>query len=265
MTWNAMNTPKYQSYFQCGSISDVGKQREENQDAILVDPETGLFIVSDGMGGHQGGALASKVVIKVLPKMIDAALKKLKKPHGRSIHSALRKSISELSQQLLAESSDKINLKGMGATLVMVLLQNNRAYIAHVGDSRAYLFHNNKLSQLTKDHSVVQVLLDAGEITPDEVKNHPARNQITRCIGIGEETYADTKSVAFKKGDRLLLCSDGLTNMVDDPGIARQLKQYADSQIACQKLVDAANAAGGNDNISIIILDWLGENKKKGQ
>ena len=230
--------------------------RDENQDACLADPENSLFMVSDGMGGHQGGALASKAIVSVLPKIIETRFKKLKNPHGRAIHCLLRDSILQLSRQLREESSDQIGLKGMGATLVMALIRNRKAYIAHMGDSRAYLFRQGQLTQLTEDHSVVGILLRSGEITPEEAKTHPARGQLSRYVGMKDEAYPDVQSRTLKKGDRILLCSDGLTGMIDDKTIADLLHRHTDPKVACQSLINAANTAGGHDNITVIILDY---------
>ena len=252
-----LSTNSNQIPFHWGLLSETGKTRSENQDACLADPKRSLFLVSDGMGGHQGGALASKVVVSVLPEMIERGLKQLKGTRGRAIHCMLRDSIIQLSQQLRIESENQVQLKGMGATLVMALLRNRRAYIAHIGDSRAYLFRQGHLLQITEDHSVVGLLLRRGDISLKEAKFHPARGQLSRYIGMKYEVYPDVQSLVLKKADRLLLCSDGLTNMIDNDGIADILSKYYDPQVTCQAFINAANAAGGYDNITAVIVDWL--------
>ena len=241
--------------FCWGAVSDMGNIRKENQDAVLANPQLGLFLVSDGMGGHQAGALASKIVAEVIPAMIADKLKKLKRQSSRAIKNMLKNTILEVSRHMRMESASQTGFKGMGATLVMALLRENRVYIANMGDSRSYIFRNNRLSQLSEDHSVVGLLLRAGEIKPREAEEHPARGQLTRYIGMLDEVYPYLCTKSLKEGDRILLCSDGLTGLVDDKEIATILQSEPDSQTACQALVNAAKAAGGPDNITTLIVD----------
>jgi serine/threonine protein phosphatase PrpC len=236
--------------------SDVGKVRDHNEDACLVDIENNLFIVSDGMGGAHAGELASKVVVEVLPRIIKKRIEKLKSPSPKSVGLSLRNAIIELSRQLHDRSADQIGLRGMGATVVLVLLRDGKAYIANLGDSRAYLFRGNRLKQLTEDHSIVGILLRHGDITPEEAKKHPARGRLSRYVGMEGEVYPDVRTLAVKTGDRLLLCSDGLTNMVPDDEIAFVLAEGSNPQSACETLVKAANTAGGTDNITVIWVDF---------
>jgi len=251
-----MNMKSHQFPFHWGAISDTGQVREENQDTHLVDPELGLFLVSDGMGGHRAGALASKIVAEVLPVMIADRLKKLKTRSTRAIRNMLRKAILELSKHLRTESSNQTGFKGMGATLVMALLHEGHCFIANMGDSRAYRFRNGGLSQLSEDHSVVGLLLRAGEITSEQAKDHATRGQLSRYIGMLDEVYPYLRTISSKEQDRILLCSDGLTGVVDDKEIATILRSEADPQATCQALIDAANAIGGPDNITVVIIDW---------
>ncbi len=243
--------------FRWGALSDIGKVREENEDTFWVEPELGLFLVSDGMGGHQGGALASKIVTEDLPAMIETKLDRLKVGRAETIRSLLKKAIVEQSKQLLMEGTSESGFKGMGATLVMVLLRKNRAYIGNLGDSRVYRFRKGRLLQLTKDHSVVSELLDKGHIEPEDVENHEAQGEITHYVGMEEKARPYVRSFGFKEGDRLLLCTDGLTDAVDDGAIAAILSGKGDCDEACKALVDAANTAGGHDNITVIIADWV--------
>jgi protein phosphatase len=244
--------------FRWGAVSDIGKSREENEDMFLAEPELGLFLVSDGMGGHRGGALASKIVIEDLPAMIETRLDKLKVGNPRTIRSLFKKAIVEQSKQLQLEGTSESGFKGMGATLVMALLKKNRAYIGNLGDSRMYRFRRGRLLQLTKDHSVVSELLDRGHIKPEEVENHEAQGEITHYIGMEEKARPHVRSFTLKKDDRLLLCSDGLTDMMNNKSIAAILKKEGDCKAACQALVDAANAAGGEDNVTAVVIDWFG-------
>jgi len=238
------------------SASDVGKVRAQNEDACLVDIEHGLFIVSDGMGGAQAGALASRIVVSVLPNLIKERLTRLKKPTTRTVCLSLRDAIVELSQQIHKESVHRIDLKGMGATIVLVLLRKRWAYLANMGDSRAYLFRDGRLTQLTDDHSIVGILLRHGDITPEEARKHPARGCLSRYIGMEGEVYPDVQTQALRTGDKLLLCSDGLSGMLTDTEITDLLLKHPDPQDRCQALVNAANAAGGKDNITVVIVAW---------
>jgi len=244
--------------FHWGVASDVGKLREENEDAYFIESEIGLFLVSDGMGGHRGGELASKIIVEDLPPMIENGLDKLRSPSPRAIRSLLRRTVAEQSKQLRMEGGSENGYKDMGATVAMALLVNGRAYIANIGDSRVYRFRKGRLVQLTKDHSVVSELLERGKIEPEEVENHVAQGQITRYVGMDRIARAYVRSFALRRGDRLLLCTDGLTDIVDDKGIAAILSKELDSQGFCDTLVKTANAGGGTDNVTVIIADWLG-------
>lgn len=240
-----------------GSATDVGRVRAQNEDAFYADPEHGIFIVADGMGGHQAGEIASKVVVSVLPKMIEGRMGMLGNPRSRAIRYWLRQDILQLSQRLHSEATQKTAVRGTGATVVMALLRGDRAHIAHMGDSRAYLFRDNRLTQLTEDHSVVGLLQRSGEITAEEAKTHPARSHITRYVGMSDPVYPDVRTVPLKPGDRLLLCTDGLTGMLSDEEIAEALRRQSDPQKACDYLVQAANSAGGKDNATVVVVNRI--------
>ena len=215
----------------------------------------GFLLCRTGWGVFKGGGLASKIVVSVLPKMLQARLGGRASQSADKIRLCLQGEILSLSKHLRSESAGQPALTGMGATLVMALLRGRHAHVAHMGDSRCYLFRKGRLTQLTKDHSVVGILLQAGEITTEEAKTHPARGKITRFIGMEAEVYPDIRSVPLKKGDRLLLCSDGVTGMVPDAEIAALLSQNPEPKAACQALVAAANLAGGKDNITAVIVE----------
>jgi serine/threonine protein phosphatase PrpC len=146
----------------------------------------------------------------------------------------------------------------MGATLVVALLKDSRAYVANLGDSRMYRYRKNGLKQLTKDHSVVSELMDKGKIKPEEAENHAAAGEITGYVGMEEQVSPFVRSFMLKKDDRLLLCTDGLTSMVRDGDIGSILQEHTDCQAASEALVKAANTAGGQDNITVVVIDWLG-------
>lgn len=249
--------------FQWASVSDAGQIRKENEDAFFVSPELALLVVSDGMGGHRGGALASKIVTEDLPVMVENMLANLKSESTRSVRTVFKKTIIEQSKQLRMEGESESGYKEMGATLVMALLKKGRAYVGNLGDSRIYLMRKGKLSQITKDHSVVSELLDKGKIKPDEAEDHEAHGQLTHYIGMEEDVLPHVRTLALQKHDRLLLCTDGLTDMVSDKEIAEILNENPDLDKACKTLVKKANATGGHDNITVILADWVGRQVKQ--
>jgi len=237
-------------------LTDIGNFREQNEDHWIIDAERGVFIVSDGMGGRVAGELASKIVIEVLPDLLFTRLGKYHDFECPEAKQVIIEVVAELSKLIYRESSKRSDFIGMGATVVLAVVRPPQSLIAHVGDSRAYVFRDNTLKQLTKDHSIIQILLDMGQLTPENAASHPARSQITQFVGMEGRVFPDVLYVTLHQGDRLLLCSDGLTGMVNDPDIATILSIHAHPQQACQALIDAANKAGGKDNITAIIADW---------
>ncbi|HEY6541994.1 MAG TPA: PP2C family serine/threonine-protein phosphatase [Ktedonobacteraceae bacterium] len=250
MTTNELAWPTQAAY-----VSDAGRVRQQNEDCGLVDLKRTLFIVSDGMGGHQSGEAASRSVVTMLPHLIEQRVTLLPPPSTEAIGLALRDAIVELSQRLRAESAGRAGLQGMGATVAVAWLRGSIAHLAHIGDSRIYLFRHERLMQLTEDHSVIALLLRHGEITLEEVQTHPMRGRLSRYVGMEGEVSPDVQTVQLQAGDRLLLCSDGLTNMVSGTQIAHLLQINAEPAGACRALVNAANAAGGTDNITALVVD----------
>lgn len=245
--------------FKWGALSDKGRDREENQDSYWIEAEEGLFVVSDGMGGHRGGSVASQIVTEDFPVMIENALGKLRSSNPRSVRRVFKKAFIEQSRQLRMEGVSETGYKGMGATLVVVLLRQGRVYVGNLGDSRIYRLRKGKLVQLSKDHSVVSELLEEGKIEPAEAEGHESEGEITRYMGMEEEEEAvpHVRSLAVRRGDRLLLCTDGLTDMLDEGGISGILMSEDDCQAVCERLVKKANDAGGHDNITVVVIDKL--------
>ncbi len=235
-------------------LSDRGLVREENEDSWSAAPELGLFIVSDGMGGHLGGAVASRIVAQALPKILRKRMAPIENFADPRAKKQLDGALSELSTQVREQSRDEPGLRGMGATVVLAMIREAKALVAHMGDSRAYLLRKECLTQLTHDHSVIQLLIDEGEIKPDEAATHPARGQVTRGVGMEGDPLPEVAQFDIEPGDRLLLCTDGLTGMLSDEEICKLLQSRTDPKIACQHLVDAANEAGGKDNVTAVIL-----------
>ena len=234
--------------FRVGARTDAGRVREGNEDSYMVHEP--LYAVADGMGGHQGGEVASNLALQALERIAQEPA-----PDGDSFP-RLAEVVREAHQVVLRRASTDPSLAGMGTTLTAVLAGTGaRIHVAHVGDSRAYLLRDGELSQLTRDQTLVQRLVDEGRITEQEAEIHPQRSILTNALGVDEEVEVDEASYELRVGDRLLLCSDGLSGMVSEEDIRRILEERDDPQDACEALVAAANEAGGQDNITAIILD----------
>lgn len=230
-----------------GARSDIGRARERNEDAYLVKEP--LFAVADGMGGHRGGDVASSLALEILGAGEE----------GEERQPVLLTSgIKKANQRVLERAEADRDLRGMGTTLTAIVAEDARAHVAHVGDSRAYLLREgNALQQLTEDHTLVQRMVREGRLSPEEAGTHPQRSVLTRALGVEEEIAVDELTLDVHAGDRLLLCTDGLTSMVGRDRIQQILEGERDPQAACDRLIDAANRAGGEDNITVIVLDFL--------
>lgn len=234
-----------------GSLTDVGKVREINQDYLATKPEHGLFIVADGMGGHLAGEKASQGAVEAITRCLTPeALSEAADAMPDLIQSAIQEANREIVQASLQDSS----MRGMGTTATVAVIVSEKVYVGHIGDSRAYHIRGTEITQITEDHSVVAQLLRARAITPAEAQRHPYRNVITRCLGMQMEIEADTFEVEWLPGDRILLCSDGLSGLVSDPEMAEMANAASEPQEACERLVALAMERGGYDNITVVLL-----------
>ncbi|WP_317855755.1 Stp1/IreP family PP2C-type Ser/Thr phosphatase [Chakrabartyella piscis] len=241
-------------------ISDVGKHRKNNEDAIFVPTDTdeiqNLFLIADGMGGCNAGEIASNLAIEAFLKFVK------KEGHQyteEDVLDLLVGGIVACNKRVYEVANTERNFADMGTTIVAATVQQKKAYIAYVGDSRAYLFHKKELIPLTVDHSYVMELVKAGKITEEEARIHPKRNEITRAIGMGNFVEVDTYIQEMIKGDLLLLCTDGLTGMLEDKEMEEILGKRISLEKKVQKLIDAANDRGGYDNVSLILIDVGGK------
>ncbi|MBI2066603.1 MAG: Stp1/IreP family PP2C-type Ser/Thr phosphatase [Deltaproteobacteria bacterium] len=242
--------------------SDVGKKREKNEDSFLVDESIGLYVVADGMGGHLGGEYASKIAVKtiqeILRKFRDEPEAMMAEGHSKAGDPVLelKQAIRIASQRIYKEAIREPNLRGMGTTVVALLIRDQKGYLANVGDSRGYLIRNPEIQQLTVDHSLVSEQLQAGFITLEEVKHHRLKNIITRSVGFQEDVETDLVVRELEEGDQFLLCSDGLTNLVPDDEIQKLVSKGKSSnpKSACEKLIQLANQRGGDDNVTTVIV-----------
>ena len=229
-----------------GAATDVGRVRERNEDGFLTQEP--LFAVADGMGGHRGGAVASEVALEMLSHLKGDSMS------GSGAADGLADMVTQANDAVLERASEEPRLAGMGTTLTAVVVQPGRIHLAHVGDSRAYLLRDGSLKQLTEDHSLVQRMVNEGKLSPEEAEVHPHRSVLTRALGVEPGLEVDKETLDVRAGDRILLCSDGLTTMVPEEDILRIVSENDDPQRAAQALVAAANEAGGLDNITALVL-----------
>jgi protein phosphatase len=235
-------------------LTDRGRVRPQNEDRWFADPRRGLFIVADGMGGGPAGAVAAQAVVDALPPLLEQRLEGLASLADPGTLPAVLAALSQFSDKIRAESRHRPGLHGMGSTVVLAIVRQSQAVVAHMGDSRAYLWRGSRLARLTRDHSLIQLLLDCGEITPEQAAGHPARGQITRFVGMPDASLPEARLVPLAPGDRLLLCTDGLTGMVDDARLLAILDETPEPAKACRRLIAAANDAGGKDNITALVV-----------
>ena len=228
--------------------TDVGRARERNEDAYLLDDP--LFAVADGMGGHRGGNVASTLAVEVLGQAAKVA--------DRS-RATLMQEFREANRRVLETGTEDPALHGMGTTLTAVRVVGAGALIAHVGDSRAYLLRDGELHLLTEDHTLVQRMVREGKLSREGARHHPQRSILTRALGVEDDLPVDEVTLPLRGGDRLLLCTDGLTGMLSEDSIRDILLGESESQNACEKLVDEANRAGGDDNITVVVMDFEAE------
>jgi protein phosphatase len=240
---------------QFAAASDTGRVRARNEDHWSADPHSGLFVVADGLGGHQAGELASRVVAEGLPKILCARAGGLRSGTIDALAESVVQAIRELSNDLRSQTIDQPGLEGMGATLVLLVVRDGQAIVANLGDSRGYLLRDGELRPLTRDHTLVQLLLDRQEISADQAADHPSRGQVTRYVGMPTHPLPEISHLELRRQDRFLLCSDGLTGMVGEHHIACMLSGERRLEECCQRLLTAANDAGGTDNITVLLVD----------
>jgi len=231
------------------ALSEIGKVRKENEDSYLVSMERGLYAVADGMGGYAGGQVASGIAIRIL----DEEVASLVSPDNCSCSEMLLNSLLKANKQILEQGKDE-EYFGMGTTVTAARLFPGKLCIAHIGDSRAYLFREGSFRLLTQDHSLVNELLQKGELTMEEALNHPRRNILTRALGVNEQPQIDLLDLSVQKGDLLLLCTDGLYNQVTDEEIQEIFTVQDSLKVKVEKMVNLALERGGNDNITAVLV-----------
>jgi protein phosphatase len=229
--------------------------RTENQDALCVDEANRLFIISDGMGGLQAGALASRIATKLLPAMLLKRLASGAAEREGGIPALFQETLRALNGEVLRQTAAMPGVEGLGATVVALLFRGETATIAHLGDSRCYRLRDDNLERLTADHNLTNALAGVEKTDPDDALGDWAKDRLTRFLGMPDEPCADTWQETARKGDRFLLCTDGLSGLVNDRELQAILQANRDVNRACQALVSAALNRGGRDNISVLVVD----------
>ncbi len=243
----------------------VGMKRDHNEDNFQLVPDLNLFIVADGMGGHAAGEVASGIAVEEVAEFFrmterdEEATWPYKMDRSRNYDENRLATAIMLSNTRIREAADAdARRKDMGTTIVTTFFKPNAAYVAHVGDSRVYRFRNGELTQITEDHSLLNQYIKAKKLTPEEIENFPAKNVISRALGMKDRVEVDVVKDDPQDGDIYLLCSDGLSGMVSDPEMAKILSENLDDlEAAADRLIDAANAAGGLDNVTVVLARYF--------
>ena len=246
-----------------GFATNVGRVRPVDEDSILAleirtaflsESRTRLLLmVADGMGGHRRGDVASRIAVQKAVRTLLPLLTSEEDVPRAMYHRELRAAVVDANRAILAEAQANPECEGMGTTLSLAVADGRSLHVANVGDSRAYIVNKREICQVTRDHSLVQEMLDRGELMPEEARHHPRKNVITMALGIYGEVTPDIGCLTVEPGDMVLLCCDGLINHVEDDDIQRVVVETSDPQRACDILVALANKGGGTDNISVVI------------
>lgn len=241
--------------FEFASALDTGRVRKNNEDAVALDAECGLAILADGMGGYNAGEVASGMASQIVRDGLAAWIRARATPPGPDeLRRAMGDIVEQANRAIFDAATQEAQYAGMGTTLVMLALAGDGVLVGHIGDSRAYRLRARRIERLTRDHSLLQEQLDAGLITVAQAARSIHRNLVTRAMGVEPEVTMETHRHDLAEGDLLLLCSDGLTDMLDDSEIAELMGAAAPLQTLCESLVQAANQAGGKDNISVVLV-----------
>lgn len=238
--------------FQYCALTDIGSVRGKNEDAVAVDAHAGVAVLADGMGGYKAGEVASSMAVQLI---LSELRQRLANPLDlKQLQEAVRSSIEVANLAILKTASTTEACAGMGSTVVTGVIQGEDLVLGHVGDSRAYLWRRGTLTQLTRDHSWLQELLDAGLADQLPAGEWPFRSVVTRALGMGPNVMVDTAVHRIKAGDTVLLCSDGLSGMVNDAEMSVVLSRDQPGEVMARTLVDMANEHGGMDNISVVLV-----------
>lgn len=242
-------------------LTDVGRKRNHNEDSFLIDEEVQLYVVADGMGGHAGGGTASRIAVETIDRELRSAREGSTDPflaetnlQESPLPEVLRGAVERACLAIFKAAQEDPRLNGMGTTVISLLVKGNHALFAHVGDSRAYLVRGELIQQISEDHSLVNEQIKAGMITPEEARHSRYKNIITRSVGFEEEVQVDVMGLITEPGDYFVMCSDGLSNFVEDKEIREVCLSTPDVTEIPKKLIAMANDRGGDDNITVIVV-----------
>ena len=257
-----MNLEKKGLHFETAALSDIGRVRKNNEDRLFViekedmhagsKASLGIYLIADGMGGHRGGQVASEIVTRVTPRILLCGLQNYSRPTLPI--DFIKHAIEQANKGILQTARKEKELYSMGTTCTLGVRLDNSVYLGHVGDSRCYLIRRGRIAQLTDDHSPVAHLLKMGAITIEEARKHPDRGKIFRYLGISDNVAVDIRHQKLHSGDSLVFCSDGLTSQVADNEILDCVRSYR-AEETCHRLIELANSRGGEDNISVIVIN----------
>lgn len=238
---------------------DTGRARSNNEDSVAIDGEVALAVLADGMGGYNAGEVASNMATTFIKAELGRWLRQASaQASDADVRRAMDICVDNANRAIFNAANANPQYAGMGTTLVVAVFRDGRLLLGHVGDSRCYRLRGGRLQQITRDHSLLQEQIDAGLITPEQAVFSANKNLVTRAVGVEDSVLLETHQHDTQPGDLYLLCSDGLTDMIDDVGLAQLMQSHAGLQECAQTLVDAANEAGGKDNISVILARAAG-------
>ncbi|MBI4816050.1 MAG: Stp1/IreP family PP2C-type Ser/Thr phosphatase [Deltaproteobacteria bacterium] len=251
---------------RAAGLSHVGMKRTHNEDALCLLSEYSLYLVADGMGGHSSGEVASRMAVETISSFFrmttrdeEATWPFKEERNLRYDENRLVAGIKWSNRRIYEAASREPKYKGMGTTIVSAFFTQGGAYLGHVGDSRGYRIRGGRIEQITEDHSLLNDYIKANKLTPEEIEAFPHKNVIVRALGMKEVVQVDVNRLDPKPDDYYLLCSDGLSGMVNDHDIQEIVTSSRDVKVACKELVDAANAAGGTDNVTVVLIQLLGD------
>ena len=229
--------------------TDTGCVRSANQDSYYIDPEGRFFVVADGMGGHAGGEVASKIAVDSIRECLDALWDTNITPQK-----LMEDAISKANQAIIDDQNSNPIRSDMGTTVVLLIFREEQPWFCHIGDSRLYRLHGAKLEQISDDHTWIARAIQTGVVNADDAKSHPWRHMLLQCLGREDVKSVTTRAIEWQPGDRFLICSDGLTEELSDDRIAHQLKSIRNCQQSAQALIESAKLRGGRDNITVVVV-----------
>ena len=252
------------NYHFCAK-TDSGRIRDNNEDSVVFDKDALTAVLADGMGGYNAGEIASGIATAFIKSELSRWLVEAgKDASGKEIRQAMEICVDNANLSIFNSASFNASYAGMGTTLVMAVFRESALWVGHIGDSRCYRLRQGVLEQLTKDHSVLQEQIDAGLVSPEQAANSSIKNLVTRALGVEDTVMLEVNEHQVELGDLYLMCSDGLSDMVDDAAIAKIVSSGADLEHVANQLIDAANANGGRDNISVLLVEVKSGAEKRG-